>query len=81
MGGSQFTPSGDTGENTEMTRAERRAMKKAQKKPQTVARKTDPGEDEDEEDEDEILTNPNRIKDNLKVSDSSEPKALSRKER
>ncbi len=53
-------------------------MKKAQKNPPAVAKK--PGDDEDENDE-EISANVNRVKDKLKISDTTEPKPLSRKER
>lgn len=62
-----------------MTRAERRAMKKAQKNPQSAAKKT--GDDDDEDEEDELLTNANRVKDKLKISDATESQPLSRKER
>jgi hypothetical protein len=68
-------PSGDTLQ-PELSRADRKALKKQGKKKQTA------DEDEDEEDEDPLLANPNRAAGRMmKISDIGVGKELTRKER
>jgi hypothetical protein len=63
-------------EKPELSRADRKALKKQGKKKQTAA-----GEDEEEEDEDPLLANPNRAIGSMKISDLGKSREPTRKER
>ena len=60
----------------ELSRADRKALKKQGKKKQVAQ------EDEEEDDDDDpLLANPNRTMGRMKISDLNAPRELTRKER
>ncbi|KAF5353398.1 hypothetical protein D9756_008008 [Leucocoprinus leucothites] len=65
-------------EKPELTRAQRKELKKKQVQAKQAAK--EPGE-KGEEDEDEDLINPNHVQKKLTISDLSNPRELSRRER
>ncbi|GLB44204.1 putative casein kinase substrate phosphoprotein PP28 [Lyophyllum shimeji] len=73
-GEEEATPAGK-GPAQELTRAERRELKKKQ------AAQKQKAAQEDEEDEDEDLINPNHVQKKLNISDLGAPRELSRRER
>lgn len=62
-------------EKPELTRAQRKELKKQAQVKQAVK------EQADEDEEDELMINPNRVQKNLTISDLNEPRQLSRRER
>ena len=65
----------------ELTRQQRREMKKKQG-PKVKDAKAKPGEeDEDEDEDDEDLINPNHVQKKMNISDLGEPRELTRRER
>ncbi|KAI0028735.1 casein kinase substrate phosphoprotein PP28-domain-containing protein [Vararia minispora EC-137] len=92
-GGDEIDDGDDDGEGVvpttsqpEITRQERKELKRKQAQEKVRAKQPastleEEEEEEDDEDEDEMLVNPNRIVKKMNISDLNEPRQLSRRER
>ena len=77
---------GEAAGESELSRAERRELKKKQAteragKAAKEEKRNDGADDDGDNDEDELLANPNHVTKKLNISDLSEPRQLTRRER